>query len=323
MEVTNIATSEKNNMIILVTGSNGLVGKAMQTVAGHPSSTWIFTTREDANLENEQEVDALFAKHNPTHVVHLAAYVGGLFHNMKEPVAFFEKNMLMQINIMRACQKYKVKRVINCLSTCIFPAKVQYPLTEEMLHNGAPHSSNFAYAYSKRMMEVLSRAYEQQYGLQCISICPTNVYGPNDNFSIANGHVLPALIHKAYIAAKEGTRLCCWGTGKPLREFIYSEDLARYIEQLVYKQQVNQKVIIISSGFEFSIANVAEMVANAFGVEIEWDTCKSDGQFRKPTCIKKLLDELGPLTNPKATELRDGIRRTVEWFNNNYKEARK
>ncbi len=303
--------------MILLTGGNGLVANGVKMAANDDELKHLyFANRGDADLESYEECKILFEKVKPSMVVHLAAYVGGLFHNMRQPVDFFEKNMLMQINVMRCCHKYKVKRVITCLSTCIFPDKVSYPIVEDTLHDGKPHDSNFSYAYAKRMGEVLNRAYEKQYGMECISICPTNVFGPYDNFSLENGHVVPALIHRCHIYK----RLSVWGSGKPLREFIYNVDLGKIILKLIHKKQVHAKVLICSPGVEISIGDVAKSIADKFGKSLSFDVSKSDGQFKKNTSNDLLKKELGDI---EFTDFVYAIGETVDWFIKNYEVCRK
>ncbi|XP_049588367.1 GDP-L-fucose synthase isoform X1 [Syngnathus scovelli] len=174
-----------------------------------------------------QETQEVFRKHQPTHVIHLAAMVGGLFKNLKRNLDFWRNNIHINDNVLQAAHEVGVLKVVSCLSTCIFPDKTAYPINETMIHNGPPHESNFGYAYAKRMLDVHNRAYFQQHGRCYTAVIPTNVFGPHDNFGIEDGHVLPGLIHKTYIAKKENKPLVVWGSGTPKRQFIYSLDLAR------------------------------------------------------------------------------------------------
>lgn len=303
--------------MILVTGGNGLVANGIKLAADSDQiSQLFFASRDDANLESFEECKKLFEKVQPDVVVHLAAYVGGLYHNIQCPVEFFEKNMLMQINIMRCCKMFNVKRVISCLSTCIFPNEVTYPIDESMLHNGKPHHSNYAYAYSKRMGDVLNQAYAFQYGMDCISICPTNIFGPHDNFSIANGHVIPALIHKCHIS----NELCVMGSGSAFREFIYNVDLGKIILRLVNKDKITTKILICSPSVEISIGNVAEIIAKHFNKPLSYDKTKSDGQFRKNTCNSALMTEIGDF---EFTDFDVALKHTIQWFKANFDTCRK
>lgn len=221
-----VERDESSSVVVLVTGGTGLVGKAIETYVNNSptieNEKWIFLGSKDGDIRSRKETEALFEKYNPTHVIHLAAKVGGLFANMKQKVEFYRENVLMNDNIMECCRIYKVQKLVSFLSTCIFPDKTSYPINESMLHNGPPHPSNEGYAYSKRLLDTMSRAYAEEYGCNFTSIIPTNIYGPNDNFLIENGHVIPGLIHKCYIAKRDGTPFTVWGSGKPLRQFIYS-----------------------------------------------------------------------------------------------------
>ena len=186
----------------------------------------IFLSSKDGDLCDLEKTKLLFEKHKPTYVIHLAACVGGLFKNMNEKVKMFENNVLINFNVIKCCHDFKVKKLISCLSTCIFPDNTTYPINEKMLHNGPPHSSNDAYAYAKRMLEIHCKTYQEKYNDNFICVIPTNIYGPNDNFNLQDAHVIPALIHKCFLAKKENKPFIVYGSGKPLRQFIYSEDLA-------------------------------------------------------------------------------------------------
>ena len=272
---------------------------------------------------NLAECEALFEKHRPTHVIHLAAFVGGLFRNMKYPVEFYNYNLSMNNNILACSHKYKVQKVISCLSTCIFPDKTTYPIDETMVHNGPPHFSNAAYAHAKRMIDVANHAYHQEYGCNFTSVIPTNIYGPHDNFHLEDSHVIPGLIHKFYLAQKNGTPMTIMGTGTPLRQFIYSEDLAKLF-LWVLREYNSVEPIILSVGEEDEVAikDVVQYIAEAFDFkgEIRYDTTKADGQFKK-TASNAKLKSLYP--DFKFTPIREGIQKTVQWFLDNFETARK
>jgi GDP-L-fucose synthase len=192
-----------------------------------------------------------------------------------------------------------------------------------MVHNGPPHSSNAGYAYAKRMIDVLNQCYKDEYNCNFTSIIPTNIYGPHDNFGIEDGHVIPGLIHKCYLAKKNGTDLTIWGSGKPLRQFIYSEDLAR-LTVWTMRSYHSPEPIILSVGEEdeVPISRVAELVAEGMGFEgkIIYDTTKSDGQFKKTACNKKLM---GLYPDFKFTPIDQGVKEACKWFSDNYDVARK
>eukprot|EP00938_MAST-03A_sp_MAST-3A-sp1_P001536 g1536.t1 len=200
---------------VLVTGGTGLVGMAIQEVVKEEKQSgeeWVFVGSKDADLRDIDETRALFAKIKPTHVIHLAAFVGGLFRNLKYKTEFWRYNTQMNDSVMLCCKEFGVKKLVSCLSTCIFPDKTTYPINETMLHDGAPHKSNEGYAYAKRMIDVLNRCYNAQYGCKFTSVIPTNIYGKHDNFSIQDGHVIPGLMHKCLLAKKNGTDFTVWGS---------------------------------------------------------------------------------------------------------------
>lgn len=322
-----LAAAAGGRVSVLVTGGTGLVGKAIEKVVREdPSSAgeeWFFASSRDADLRDRASTTALFERVRPTHVIHLAAMVGGLFRNLKYKVEFYRENVLINDNVMECCREFGVTKLVSCLSTCIFPDKTSYPIDETMVHNGPPHHSNAGYAYAKRMIDVLNQCYRDEYGCNYTSIIPTNIYGPHDNFSIEDGHVIPGLIHKTYLAKKNGTDLTIWGSGKPLRQFIFSEDLAK-LTVWVMRQYHSPEPIILSVGEEdeVSIGDVAQMVADGMGFtgKIIYDTTKSDGQFKKTACNKKLMS-----LNPdfKFKPIAEGIAESCRWFAENYEAARK
>jgi len=216
-----------------------------------------------------------------------------------------------------------VAKLVSCLSTCIFPDKVEYPLTEEKVHLGPPHSSNVGYALAKRMIDTLNHCYNEEYGCNFTSIIPTNVYGKHDNFSIENGHVLPGLIHKAYKAKRDTTPYVIWGSGKPLRQFIYNVDLGELIVWVLREyKEIDPVILSVAEDEEVSIEQAARAVVKGmkFTGEVKFDTTKSDGQFRKPASNAKLLKLLPEY---KFTSLEDGLAETCAWFEANYDKARK
>ncbi|XP_030627384.1 GDP-L-fucose synthase-like [Chanos chanos] len=317
-----------SKMRVLVTGGSGLVGKAIERVVkeeggAREGEEWIFLSSKDANLMDAAETKALFQKHRPTHVIHLAALVGGLFKNMRQNLDFWRNNLYINDNVLQTAHEFGVVKVVSCLSTCIFPDKTTYPIDETMIHNGPPHESNFGYAYAKRMIDVHNRACFEQYGRRYTAVIPTNVFGPHDNFNIEDGHVLPGLMHKTYIAQKEGKALHVWGSGTPLRQFIYSLDLARlFIWVLREYDEVEPIILSVGEEDEVSIKQAAEAVVNAFGFkgQVVFDTSKADGQFKKTASNAKLRKYLPDF---KFTPFDKAIKETCDWFVANYDIARK
>jgi GDP-L-fucose synthase len=185
-------------------------------------------------------------------------------------------------------------------------------LTEDKIHLGEPHSSNYGYAYAKRMVDIQLRAYNEQYGTKYFSVIPTNIYGKNDNYDLESSHVIPALIRKCYMAIQSSSDFVVWGSGKPLREFIYAEDVANICNILIDKYE-DTKPLILSTSEEISISDVAHMIADIMGFKgnIIFDTTKPDGQFRKPTDNANLLKVIGDY---KFTPLEEGLKKTIQHF---------
>jgi GDP-L-fucose synthase len=300
---------------ILVTGGSGLVGNGIKTISIDYINkyNYVFISSKDYNLLNMEETIAMFEKYKPTFVIHLAGYVGGLYRNINNKVDMLEKNLLLNFNVIKCSHDFKVKKMIACLSTCIFPDKVEYPINESMLHNGAPHFSNDAYAYAKRMIEIHCKAYRENYGDNFICVTPTNIYGPHDNFDIENGHVLPSLIHKCYLAKKNNEDFIIRGSGRPLRQFIFSEDLARLIMIILENHNEDNVILSVPETDEKSIEYIARIIAKIYNYEhrIKFDKSYSDGQFKKTVSIQKLKNLVNDF---EFVSLNEGIEKTVAWF---------
>ena len=324
---------------VLVTGGSGLVGSALRSVAGADLKyKMTFMSSSQCDLTDYEATLKYFQRVAPDAVIHLAAAVGGLFKNMRCKVDMFETNILINMNVLRASHAVGVSNVVSCLSTCIFPdEKTKHGhIDETMLHAGAPHSSNDAYAYAKRMLEVQSRCYRKQYGRNYVCVAPTNIYGPHDNFNLDDAHVIPALIHQCYLAKQQGLPLVVAGSGTPLRQFIYSCDLALLLiwtlEHYDAKREDDENasgagtlILSVEPEDEITIAQVAQHIANAIGFEnnIVYDVAKADGQFKKTVDTSKFKKLYG-IENPfTMTPIHWGIRKTVEWFVENYDTARK
>lgn len=302
----------------LVTGGSGLIGSAIQRL-GMPNM--VYLSRKDGDLTDFNKTMEIFKEYKPTKVIHLAAQVGGIGGNMIHSGEYFRNNIMININVLEAARLAGVKKLISFMSTCVFPDKCAYPLNEKDLHNGPPHPSNFGYAYAKRMLEVQSSAYNSEWGCNYIIAIPTNIYGPNDNFNLTDGHVVPSLIHKCFLAKKNKTDLVVWGSGKPLRELVFTDDIAKLALWMLdnYKESAP---IIFTSGIETSIHDLVRVIAKKtkFKGKIVFDSGKPDGQFRKPsdkTKLKKYLPDF------KFTPVDEGIEKTVNWFISEYPNIRR
>ncbi|KAF9523795.1 NAD dependent epimerase/dehydratase family-domain-containing protein [Crepidotus variabilis] len=323
--------------VVLVTGGSGLVGKAIEHVINtepessrfgkRPGEKWVFANSTEGDLKDPVQTEKLFEKYKPTHVIHLAALVGGLFKNMKYKLTFLRDNTLINDNVLHFSHTKNVQKVISCLSTCVFPDKVTYPLDETKIHDGPPHESNFGYANAKRMVDVMNHAYKEEFGCNFTSAIPTNVFGPHDNFDLEDSHVIPGLIHKCYRAKQNNTPFAVSGTGKPLRQFIFSYDLARlFIWMLREYDDVEPVILSVGEEEEVSIKSVADKIVKTVGFqgEYKFDSTKADGQFRKPASNKRLLTLMSQNKNEqqfKFTPFDEALEYTVKWFVENYNKG--
>lgn len=312
---------------ILVTGGSGLVGRAIESIKEEYPFEFIFATSKMCDLTNMNETREFFEKIKPNMVIHLAANVGGLYKNMNQKMDMLEKNMLMNFHVLKCCYLFNVEKVVSCLSTCVFPDKTTYPINESMLHDGPPHFSNDAYAYSKRMLDIFSQMYREQYKRNFICVIPTNIYGPHDNFHLEDAHVIPALIHQCYLAKMEGREFIVRGDGSPLRQFIYSQDLAKLMMWTLLDYTKRENVILsVSEESEVSIGDVAREITKAMDYEghMRFDTSFANGQHKKTADNSYLMREMGEANQKfEFTSLSNGIKNSVEWFVKNYEKCRK
>ncbi|KAK4879263.1 hypothetical protein RN001_007409 [Aquatica leii] len=312
--------------VIIVTGGTGLVGKAIETIVteeNRKGETWIFLSSKDGDLCDYKATENIFKKYKPTHVIHLAAMVGGLFHNLSHNLDFLRNNLRINNNVLQISFETGVKKVVSCLSTCIFPGKASYPLDETMLHNGSPHPSNFGYSYAKRLIDVANHAYNEQHGCMFTSVIPCNTFGPHDNFNLESSHVIPGLMRKLHdIIEKGDDKFCVWGSGTPIRQFIYSLDLAKLILWVLRNyEEIEPILLCVDDEAQVTIKQVAEALAKSFNFkgDIVFDTSKTDGQHKMTSNNAKLRSYLPDF---QFTPFDVAIKETVEWFKANYKTAR-
>jgi GDP-L-fucose synthase len=295
-------------MTILVTGGSSMVGKHLQKVL----SKAIYLSSKECDLQNLEQTSNLFKKIKPQTVIHLAAKVGGIMDNIKNPVNFFEDNILINTNTLKATYECGASKFIGVLSTCIYPDKLkksEYPITEEMLHKGPPTPTNFAYGYAKRCLSVQIDAYNKQKKTDYSSLVPCNLYSEHDHFEGDKAHFLSSLIskiHDAKINNKKHIEL--FGSGKPLRQFMYAGDLANAIVKTINKKNsYNYNICTPENKSIEQIAKIALKACNAEHLNIKWDREKPDGQFRKDASSDKFLKDFPDF---KFTSLFEGIQKT-------------
>lgn len=296
---------------IYVAGHNGMVGSAIVRKLKQEGFNNIVTrSSKEVDLRNQTEVNAFFANEQPTHVFLAAAKVGGILANNTFRAEFLYDNLMIASNVIHAAHEHKVEKLLFLGSSCIYPKLAEQPLKEESLLSGFLEPTNEPYAIAKIAGIKLCESYRDQYGCNFISAMPTNLYGPNDNYDLQSSHVLPALIRKFHAAKKNGSAAVeIWGTGSPLREFLYVDDLAEACLHLML--HYNEKQFVnVGSGKDISIKDLALTVKKIIGFdgELTFDTSKPDGTPRK-------LMDVSHLANAGwtyKTELEDGIKMAYE-----------
>jgi len=294
---------------VYVAGNTGLVGSAIvrklhwkgyTNILSSPSKSW--------DLRNQMDVERFFRVNEPEYVYLAAAKVGGIGANAYYPGHFIYDNLMIQTNVIHAARKFGVKKLLFLGSSCIYPKFAEQPITENQLLGGHLEPSNDAYAIAKIAGIKMCQAYRKQYGFNAISLMPTNLYGPNDNYDLDSSHVLPAMIRKFHEAKDKVT---LWGDGSAMREFLYVDDLA----EAAFKCMVDydsEDIINVGTGKDITIKDLAETIADVVGFkgEIVWDTSKPNGTPRKVLNVDK-IKSLG--WKPKVS-LREGIQKTYDLY---------
>lgn len=302
-------------MNVLITGGSGMLGSAL--------NFGLKPTKSELNLLNYDSLSSYIKQNNVKEIIHAAGVVGGVKANNDFIYDFFINNLYMNANVIRACKEHNIQRAIFFLSTCVFPHSAPLPLVESSMHDGEPHPTNFGYAYAKRMLEVGSRSLMRQCGIYTSCIIPCNMYGKNDNYHLENGHVIPSLIHRCYLAKKNGTEFLVWGSGKAEREFMFADDMASIINYIYFENMKDiPPSMIVSPGYIHTIAEVVEVIVKHIGFtgKVVFDSTKSEGIMRKNT-DNYLFRSLFP--NFKFTDLDTGLTKTIDYFMKNYEELRK
>jgi len=300
-----------SNSRIYVAGHKGLVGSAIvRNLKGRGYNNISSATSDHWDLRIRQDVDTFFRINNPEYVFLAAAKVGGIHANNEYPAEFIHDNLMIQTNVIDSAYRNGVKKLVFLGSSCIYPKMAKQPITEDALMTGPLEPTNDAYATAKIAGIRMCRAYRQQYGFNAISLMPTNLYGPNDNFDLLNSHVLPAMIRKFHEATDEVT---LWGDGSAMREFLHVDDLAEACYTCMEKYD-EPEPINVGTGEDVTIKELAETVADVVGNrKIKWDTSKPNGTPRKVLNVNK-LKSLG--WNPTIS-LREGIQSTYNWYKEN------
>jgi GDP-L-fucose synthase len=304
-------------MKVLIVGSNGLVGKSLITALSNNENIVevITSTRQDTDLFNYEQTQRLLENSNPDILINAAARVGGINANNTKRTEFILENLKINTNLLEAAIPYSNMKIFNLGSSCIYPVNIENPIKESSIMTGKLEKTNSPYAMAKLTAIEIGEAISNQYGHKIINLMPTNLYGPNDNFSEQDSHVIPGLIFRMHEAMLNNeSRFEIWGTGNPLREFLYVEDLANAISFLIDKN-IDNKLLNIGSGEEISIYNLAIKIKDVVGYkgEIIFDPNMPDGIERK------LLDstKINSLGWKPSTKLDLGLEKTYKWFLSN------
>jgi GDP-L-fucose synthase len=310
-----VISMEKNSKVY-VAGHRGLVGSAiMRKLESKSYKNIICRTHKELDLTDQQAVNEFFVSEKPEYVFLAAAKVGGIFANDTYPAEFIYDNLMIETNVINAAYKYGVKKLLFLGSSCIYPKFASQPMKEEYLLTGELEPTNEAYAIAKIAGIRLCKHYNQQYGTNFISVMPTNLYGPNDNFDLQTSHVMPALIRKFHEAKiNNEPKVVIWGTGKTRREFLHVDDIADACVYLMdnFNAEDIGEFVNIGVGKDVSIAELAETIRDIVGFEGEvvYDTSKPDGTPRKLLDVS-LLNSLGW---KHSIDLKEGIKNTFEWY---------
>ncbi len=306
---------------IFVAGHRGMVGSAIvRALRAEGFGNLLLPTRDEVDLCNRDAVEAMFAKHQPEFVFLAAAKVGGILANNKYPADFLRDNLQIQTNVIDAAWRHGARKLLFLGSSCIYPKLAPQPLKEEYLLTGALEPTNEWYAIAKIAGLKMCQAYRRQYGFDAISLMPTNLYGPGDNFDLHNSHVLPALMRKFHEAREQGHESVeVWGSGTPRREFLHVDDLARACLYFM-REYADEQTVNIGWGEDISIAELARAVAEVVGYDgaLQFDASKPDGTPRK------LLDtsRATALGWRPSIPLGEGLVETYAWYRNNRDLAR-
>ena len=309
---------------VLVTGGSGFVGRVIVEIAKQNGYTVFAPRSKEFNLENGEGMDAYFeaaiAKEGSVDVViHSAAYYGGIGINQTNPVGLIDRNSRMALNIFDKAAKYKVKKIVSVGSACSYPGHIHDELFEKDLFNGKLHDSVESYGFTKRLHLVLMNAYKKQYGIESVQLVLTNLYGEHDVFNEHRSHVISALIKKIVEAKQNGSDVNAWGTGKPIREFVYVRDAANVIVKAIKFDHDLEPINV--DGTDTTIFDLSNLIADIAGLDksmIKWDPTKPDGVYRKVLNgdkIRTVLPDYNPLS------LADGLKKTIDWYIANKEEA--
>ena len=298
--------SEKNDNV-LVTGGSGFLGRRLKL----QQPDWVYVSSKDCDLTSDICVRELFGDTKPEAVLHLAGRVGGIKDNIENPADFYYTNTMMNTNVIHQAYKAGISRVLSSLSTCAFPEEMEmFPFEEGKLFSGPPAETNFSYGMTKRMLHVASSAYRKQYGMNYSTFSPSNLYGPGDHFGKEHSHFVASLIHKV-ANTENGGKIELWGSGLPLRQQLYVDDLCELIPELI-KEHNSDVPLIVAPTENISILDMAKILTKQIDKNVGiYFNGKMDGQYRKDGCNKQFMKMVGYY---QFTPFKEGIKKTYDWY---------
>ena len=309
-------------MKVIVFGSNGLVGSSISRILEKSAKVdqIIKSKRSELDLFKKDDVRKFVKDHQPNVIINAAAKVGGIYANNTKRTEFILENLKINMNVLESCLDMPAIKIINLGSSCIYPLNAKNPISESEFMNGKLEPTNSPYAMAKLSAIEIGRSMSKQYGHKVLNLMPTNLYGPNDYFSDLDSHVIPALIHRMYKTIKnDEDKFIVWGSGAPLREFLYVDDLSNFINFIIDKD-IKNDLVNVGSGEEISIKNLALLIQELMNFEgdVIFDSSKPDGNPRK-LLDSGLMKELGW---KEFTDLRNGLKNTINWYKSNQESKR-
>ncbi len=304
---------------ILVTGCSGVLGAGLKRISTkYPQHDFIFTDSKSCDLRDMEATLCFVESHQPDAILHLAAVSGGIEFSMNHPATLLRDNVLININVLEATRICNIKKTVMTMSSGMYPANASIPISENSIHDGSPHGSNYSYSFAKRLVEPAIRAYRTEYNLNVIGLVSNGIFGEHGDFSHTSSAMWASLIRRFYENRDNQEKIIIWGDGSQLREHSYAQDTARAFIWCLHNYD-DAQILNVGTTEEHSVKEIAFMIAEALGIDktrIEFDTSKPLGIHRKSFDNSKFVK----LSNFSFTPFQAGLKRTIDWFCENYEE---